>query len=224
MWCDKTTGLKCMCVCLEGVSRMPTWAFTVYLSLWECSDLLFGMLLFEGGVLNEGSSTLLVVFLRVRQELNSLLQGHVWHIDHAVHPAETGTGTLVYEAHYICGSWVLHHNGVSPSFVVGKKNKVIKNRNRHRNGGEISRSDRCGTKLVWCSSISSTALMWSRENSFLCIYRVNMLYLKARGQSELTLIAALSWMFWLYQPCSHSETGQRVVGRCVADCWSSERC
>lgn len=52
-----------------------TLAFTVYLCVCvrECSDLLFGVLLFEGGVLNEGGSTLLEVLLRVRQELYSLL-------------------------------------------------------------------------------------------------------------------------------------------------------
>ncbi len=39
----------------------------------ECSDLLFGALLFESGVLDEGGSALLVILFRVRQELYSLL-------------------------------------------------------------------------------------------------------------------------------------------------------
>lgn len=39
----------------------------------ECSDLLLGALLFEGGVLDEGGPTLLVILFRVRQELYSLL-------------------------------------------------------------------------------------------------------------------------------------------------------
>lgn len=39
----------------------------------ECSDLLFGALLFEGGVVDEGGSTLLVILFRVRQELYGLL-------------------------------------------------------------------------------------------------------------------------------------------------------
>lgn len=48
---------------------------TVYVC--ECSDLLFGALLFEGGVVDEGGSTLLVILFRVRQELYSPFQGHV---------------------------------------------------------------------------------------------------------------------------------------------------
>lgn len=45
-------------------------------------------------MLNEGGPTLLVIFVRVRQELHGLLQGDVQHAGGAVHPAVTQTKTL----------------------------------------------------------------------------------------------------------------------------------
>lgn len=53
-----------------------------------CSDLLFYGVLFETGILNEGSSTQLVTLLLMRQVLYSLPQGQFWY----VHPAVAGTG------------------------------------------------------------------------------------------------------------------------------------
>lgn len=77
-------------VCIQGCMLMLSSSVSSLLLLCAstCSDLLFCALLFETGMLNEGSATQLVTLLLLRQVLYSLLQGQLWY----VHPAVAGTG------------------------------------------------------------------------------------------------------------------------------------
>lgn len=71
--------------------------------IWQ-SDLCLGIRLFEGGVLNEAGSTVLVALLRGGQEVHSLLQGYICHASRRVHTKKSNSKRLkdVLNSTWIC--------------------------------------------------------------------------------------------------------------------------